>query len=62
MSGLAGAPAGNGGVGDDGRRYIAYAIFVGLAVLLCLIVFVAITTVTVRTKNSSKPKRTRNPR
>ncbi|HEV2059697.1 MAG TPA: LysM peptidoglycan-binding domain-containing protein [Solirubrobacteraceae bacterium] len=46
MSGLAGAPAGPGGVGDDDGRYLAYLIFGGLALLLCAIVVVAITSST----------------
>jgi LysM repeat protein len=41
MSGVAGAPVGTRGVGDDGRQ-LAYVIFGGLAVLLCMIVVVAI--------------------
>lgn len=40
MSGLAGAPDGNG---DDNRRYVALAIFVGLVALLGTIVVVTIT-------------------
>jgi LysM repeat protein len=42
MSGQAGASEGTGGVGDD-RRYLAYLILGGLAVLFCSIVVVAIT-------------------
>jgi LysM repeat protein len=43
MSGLPGAPDGTGGVGDDDRRYLAYLILGGLAILFCSIVIVAIT-------------------
>lgn len=46
MPGLAGAPAGTGGVGDDNRRYLAYLIFGALVLLLCAIVVVAITSLT----------------
>ncbi len=43
MPGFAGAPDGTDGVGDDDRRYLAYLILAGLAILLCTIVVVAIT-------------------
>lgn len=43
MAGLAGAPTGDGGVGDDDRRYVAYLLFGGLALLFLLIVTIAIT-------------------
>gem|GEM_PF-2564579 len=43
MTGLAGAPTGDGGVGDDDRRYVAYLIFGGLALLLLTIVAIAVT-------------------
>ncbi len=46
MSGLAGAPVGSGGVGDDNGRFVAYLIFGGLAVLFCAIVVVAIASLT----------------
>jgi LysM repeat protein len=45
MSGAIGAPGGTGGLGNDDRRYIAYAIFVGLAILLVTMVMVAVTSV-----------------
>lgn len=43
MSGAFGAPEGTSGVGDDDRRYVAYAIFLGLAVLFVTIVMVVVT-------------------
>ncbi|CAN5248128.1 hypothetical protein BH20ACT16_BH20ACT16_05730 [soil metagenome] len=45
MSGLAGAPEGTDGLGDDDRRYVAYAIFLGLAILFVTIVMVIVTSV-----------------
>jgi LysM repeat protein len=43
LTGLAGAPTGNRGVGDDDSRSVAYLVFVGLAVLLFSIVAIAVT-------------------
>ena len=43
MPGLAGAPDGTDGVGDDDRRYLAYLILGGLVLLLLVIVVVAVT-------------------
>lgn len=43
LPGLAGAPPETGGVGGDDSRYLAYLIFAGLAILLCTIVLVAVT-------------------
>lgn len=45
MAGASGAPEGSGGVGDDDRRYVAYAIFLGLAILFVTIVMVVVTSV-----------------
>ena len=45
MAGQFAAPEGSGGFGDDDRRYVAYAIFLGLAILFVTIVMVVVTSV-----------------
>jgi LysM repeat protein len=53
LAGTVGAQAGTGGVDPDDRRYLAYVIFGGLALLFVAIVFVVVTSFTGRDDSAS---------